>query len=188
MRPSQNRDRTLGSNDSNLRDRRTGQTASKARSRWRVCCTNSWPPRDDTQRGDREIGSSAWSDLSLANAKTTKRAGVARGTPSPTKGTHCRFADLDAASDCKGDAPRHGDCVSREGARYIPGDCRRTWAITATGAANRFQKLRLRNVIRRLRRFTFNTGSIWTSPARLERARKRHRIGLTSNWPLSHAP
>jgi hypothetical protein len=146
MRPSQSRDRTLVSNDRNLLDSRKRQTASKTRSRWPFCCANSRPHRDDAQRGDRALRSAARSDLSVANATTTKRTGVARGAPSPTKGTHYCVAGIDATSDRKGNASQRSNCVSREGARYIPGDCRRSWAITATGAANRFQESRLRNV------------------------------------------
>jgi hypothetical protein len=51
------------------------------------------------------------------------RAALHAARLSPTKGTHGRLAGLDAASHCKGTAPRHGDCVSREGQRYIPDDC-----------------------------------------------------------------
>jgi len=141
---SRDRDQKLGLNDSDLLDSREGQTASKTRSRWPFCGANRRPHPDDTQRGDRALRSPARSDLSVTATKTPARTGVARGAPSPAKGAHRRIAGLDAASDCRRNAPQHGDCVSREGARYLPGDCRRAWDITATGAANRFQESRLR--------------------------------------------
>src|SRR5260370_25820665 len=119
-----------------------------------------------------------------------RRAGVAGGAPSPTKGTHCRIASPDAASDCKGDAPQRSDRASREGARDIPGDCRRIWDITATGAANRFQESRLRTpstsayrpLLLPLRTSCCTAANGGLGPPRdLSKCSKPHRYSMTSS-------